>query len=140
VVASPLTGLVGRRVAARVLTTAGAVLVGLAMLALALLLRGEPAPALLALVLALVGVGEGMFMASITRRVIEGVPADRRAIANGLRSVLHNGALALSTALVLAVVLGADGRTGYVATAAALGIIGLLAALLSARRGRRERP
>ncbi|MCF7549607.1 MFS transporter [Pseudonocardia sp. WMMC193] len=135
VVASPATGLLGRWVSARVLTTTGAALVGVAMLGLAGLFTGRPAVVALVVLLTVSGFGEGVFMASITRRVIEGVPADRRAIANGFRSVLHNGALALSTACVLAVVLG-GGPDGYVVSAAALGVVGLLAALLSARRDR----
>ncbi|GAA4709178.1 MFS transporter [Pseudonocardia yuanmonensis] len=137
VVASPVTGMLARRISARVLTTVGALGVGFSMVALAGLLGGDPDVLGIALLLLLTGLGEGMFMASITRRVIDGVAPDRRAIANGFRSVLHNGALALSTAMVLAMVLGTPGNVaGYVVTAATLGITGLLAALLAARRVR----
>lgn len=135
VIASPVTGVLGRRISARVLTTTGAALVAVAMFGVAGAVGGGATPAVIALLLGLIGFGEGMFMASITRRVIDGVAPDRRAIANGFRSVLHNGALALSTALVLAVVLGSPGAvTGYAATAATLGTLGLVAALLAARR------
>ncbi|MFC5951541.1 MFS transporter [Pseudonocardia lutea] len=137
VVASPVTGMLARRISARALTTAGALGVGCSMVGLAGVLGAAPGVVGISLLLLLTGFGEGMFMASITRRVIDGVAPDRRAIANGFRSVLHNGALALSTALVLAVVLGAPGGVaGYVATAATLGVIGLVAALLAARRVR----
>ncbi|MWV48285.1 MFS transporter [Rathayibacter sp. VKM Ac-2803] len=143
-IGAPGAGWAGRWVSARALTIGGGVLVavGLGWLAVDFAVGAEPAwivPALIP-----VGLGEGIVMAALTRRVMQGVAADRRAVANGFRSVLHNGSLMLSTAAVFGVVTAFSGSgalagravgdpTGFVVAAAVLGlssVAGAVAAVL----------
>lgn len=155
-VGSPLSGALGRWLSPRILTSVGAATLtaGVAGLAGVFWLGATKGP-LLGLCLLLCGFGEGVFMAAITRSVMIGVAANRRAIANGFRSVLHNGALALSIAVVLLIVTAWTGpsytpvgdtateaRQGFVAAAlllSACGIAGCATSLTQRRRAPRRR-
>jgi len=108
-------GAVGARVPAWVLMAFGAGVLTLGAVGLAVTLHLQTIDLPLAPFLAACGLGEGVYMAAVTRSIMVGVPANRRAIANGFRSVLHNGALALSTAVVLLIVTAATGQSYAVA-------------------------
>lgn len=142
-VGAPAAGWVGRWVSARALTIAGGGLIAGALAALAFVFAVAADPLWITIALVLVGLGEGLFMASITRRVMHGVAADRRAIANGFRSVLHNGSLMLSTAAVFGAVTAFSGLaalagaavtdpTGFVVAAAVLAASALAGAIVAA--------
>ncbi|NQX25801.1 MFS transporter [Microbacteriaceae bacterium VKM Ac-2854] len=142
-VGAPAAGWVGRWVSARALTIAGGALIALALAALAVVFAADADPLWITVLLAVVGLGEGLFMASITRRVMHGVAADRRAIANGFRSVLHNGSLMLSTAVVFGTVTAFSGRAalagsavtdpaGFVLAAIVLALSALAGAIIAA--------
>ncbi|NQX14058.1 MFS transporter [Microbacteriaceae bacterium VKM Ac-2855] len=142
-VGAPAAGWAGRWISARALTIAGGGLIAVALGALAFVFAADADPLWIAPLLAVAGFGEGLFMASITRRVMHGVAADRRAIANGFRSVLHNGSLMLSTAVVFGAVTAFSGRaalagsavtdpTGFVVAAGVLAASALAGALVAA--------
>ncbi|WP_419222659.1 MFS transporter [Gordonia sp. CPCC 206044] len=144
--ASSVTGLLQRWLTARMLNVFGASVIGVSLLGLAVSFHVDSDAAWICAALVVAGIGEGLFMASITSRVMAGVPAHRRAVANGFRSTLHNGALAASAALVIATIsstvgndgggeanVAADSRLGFVTAAAVLGLCGLAGAALAAR-------
>lgn len=117
IIGAPAAGWVGRWVSARALTIAGGSVIAVALALLAVVFARGSDPLWISVLLPVVGFGEGLFMASITRRVMHGVAADRRAIANGFRSVLHNGSLMLSTAVVFGAVTAFSGRAALAGAA-----------------------
>ncbi|MGY4857451.1 MFS transporter [Cryobacterium sp. AP23] len=108
-------GALGARVPAWLLMACGAGVLTLGAIGLAAALHLQLLDLPLAPFLAACGLGEGVYMAAVTRSIMVGVPANRRAIANGFRSVLHNGALALSTAVVLLIITASTGQSYAVA-------------------------
>ncbi|SMH49515.1 Major Facilitator Superfamily protein [Rathayibacter oskolensis] len=142
-IGAPSAGWVGRWVPARALTVTGGVLVALGLAALAVEFAVGADPGWIVPGLIVIGLGEGFVMASITRRVMQGVAADRRAVANGFRSVLHNGSLMLSTAVVFGIVTAFSGAaalsggavadpTGFVIAAAVLALSSAAGAVAAA--------
>ncbi|WP_448332420.1 MFS transporter [Streptomyces sp. DSM 41534] len=108
---SPLAGHLSTRCPARTLASAGTATsaLGIALLALAL---GPPAPAgLTGLGLFLTGAGAGLFGVPNTDALLSLVPAYRRGIANGVRSLLQNTGYLISTVLTLTLVTG-HGQSG----------------------------
>ncbi|MFE4535214.1 MFS transporter [Streptomyces scopuliridis] len=106
--ASPAAGRLATRHPARLLASAGTALsaLGIALLVLALSL-GPPAPAgLIGLGLFLTGVGAGLFGVPNTGELMSLVPAHRRGIANGVRSILQNAGYLISSVVALALVAG----------------------------------
>ncbi|MEV7427603.1 MFS transporter [Streptomyces sp. NPDC091212] len=107
-VASPVAGRLATRHPARLLASAGTATsaLGIALLVLALWL-GPPAPiGLIGLGLFLTGVGAGLFGVPNTGELMSLVPAHRRGIANGVRSMLQNAGYLISSVLALALVSG----------------------------------
>lgn len=87
----------------RALTTAGMAVTACGLLGFALTLSPAAVPFwTVAPFLFLVGAGTGLFMTPSTSALMLGVPADRRGVANGLRSTTQNVGYLLSTALALA--------------------------------------
>ncbi|MFE3738131.1 MFS transporter [Streptomyces sp. NPDC059134] len=106
--AAPAAGRLATRRPARVLASAGTAVsaLGIALLVLALSL-GPPAPAgLIGSGLFLTGVGAGLFGVPNTGELMALVPAHRRGIANGVRSMLQNAGYLISSVLALALVAG----------------------------------
>ncbi|MFJ2556022.1 MULTISPECIES: MFS transporter [unclassified Streptomyces] len=106
--ASPVAGRLATRRPARLLSSAGTATsaLGIALLVLALSL-GPPAPTgLVGLGLFLTGVGAGLFGVPNTGELMSLVPAHRRGIANGVRSMLQNAGYLISSVLALALVAG----------------------------------
>lgn len=52
----------------------------------------------------MVGIGSGLFLTPNTSAIMSSVPPHRRGIANGVRSMLQNASMVVSTALSLAIV------------------------------------
>ncbi len=102
-VASPLAGMYADRHGSRALASIG-MLVTAAGLAGMTTLQVSSAYGQSALWLAMVGIGSGMFNSPNTAAMMGVVPAKRRGIAAGARTLLQNTGAVLSIAFVLAVV------------------------------------
>ncbi|MGH3096278.1 MAG: DHA2 family efflux MFS transporter permease subunit [Streptosporangiales bacterium] len=105
--ASPVAGRLAIRLPARVVSTAGLFLSAASLAALAFLIGPNMSELAIALLLAVIGIGSGLFLTPNTSSIMAGVPAGRRGVANGVRSMLQNAARVTSTALVLAIITGA---------------------------------
>ncbi len=109
-VASPLAGRYADRHGSRALAAAGMLITALG---LALMTRLGVGSAFVesAIALAIVGIGSGTFMSPNTAAMMGAVPAERRGVAAGARTVLQNTGAILSIAFVLAVVTAAVPKT-----------------------------
>ena len=105
-VASPLAGVWADRHGSRALSAAG-MLVSAAGLALMTTLAVHTAYWQSSLWLLLVGVGSGMFNSPNTAAMMGAVPAHRRGIAAGARTMLQNTGAVISIAFVMAIVTAA---------------------------------
>lgn len=105
-IASPVAGRLAVRVPARVLSTVGLAVVAAALAALAVVISPEMGYPALTGILLVIGLGSGFFLSPNTSSIMASVPADRRGIANGMRSTLQNAGYVSSTALTLAIVTG----------------------------------
>ena len=105
-IASPLAGIYADRHGSRMLASLG-MLVSAIGLAGMTTLQVHSAYAQSALWLALVGVGSGMFNSPNTAAMMGTVPAYRRGIAAGARTLVQNTGAVLSIAFVLAIVTSA---------------------------------
>ena len=105
-VASPLAGIYADRHGSRALAAAG-MLVSAAGLAAMTTLQVHTPYWQSALWLAMVGVGSGMFNSPNTAAMMGVVPAHRRGIAAGARTLLQNTGAVLSIAFVLAIITSA---------------------------------
>jgi MFS family permease len=102
-VASPLAGIYADRHGSRALAALGMVTVGIG-LALMTTLEVHTAYWESALWMTIVGVGSGMFNSPNTAAMMGVVPAKRRGVAAGARTLLQNTGAVLSIAFVLAIV------------------------------------
>jgi EmrB/QacA subfamily drug resistance transporter len=105
-IASPLAGLWADRHGSRALAATG-MLVGAAGLALMTLLEPHSPYWQSSLYLLLVGIGSGMFNSPNTAAMMGTVPAERRGIAAGARTVVQNTGAVISIAFVIAVITAA---------------------------------
>jgi EmrB/QacA subfamily drug resistance transporter len=105
-IASPLAGIYADRHGSRALAAAG-MLVSAAGLAAMTTLEVHTAYWQSALWLGLVGIGSGMFNSPNTAAMMGVVPAHRRGVAAGARTLLQNTGAVLSIAFVLAIVTSA---------------------------------
>jgi MFS family permease len=105
-IASPLAGIWADRRGSRTLAALGMLVSAFALAAMTTL--GQHSPYWqTALWLGLVGIGSGMFNSPNTAAMMGTVPANRRGIAAGARTMLQNTGAVLSIAFVLAVVTAA---------------------------------
>jgi MFS family permease len=102
--ASPVAGGLAHRYSARVLCTGGLALTGVGLVGLAAILRPHLPYALMALVLLVIGAGSGLFLTPNTSSIMASIPARRRGIANGIRSMMQNSGYVVSVALSLAII------------------------------------
>jgi EmrB/QacA subfamily drug resistance transporter len=105
-IASPIAGIYADRHGSRTLAALG-MLVSAAGLAAMTTLEVHTAYWQSALWLALVGIGSGMFNSPNTAAMMGVVPAQRRGIAAGARTLLQNTGAVLSIAFVLAIITSA---------------------------------
>ncbi|NQX14063.1 MFS transporter [Microbacteriaceae bacterium VKM Ac-2855] len=115
VITSPLAGALARWFSSRTVSSVGCALSAVGYGLVALSFTGGAGAALVAGLL-LVGAGNGIFTAPNTAAIMSGLPGSRRGIANGVRSVLFNGAQTTGTAVALLLVsagLAAVGIDGY---------------------------
>ena len=102
-VAAPLAGRIADRHGSRMLAALGMALTA-AGLALMTTLGAHSSYALSAAWLALVGIGSGVFNSPNTSAMMGAVPANRRGVAAGTRTMLQNTGAVISISFVLAVV------------------------------------
>jgi MFS family permease len=105
-VASPVAGIWADRHGSRMLSAAGMLLSAVGLAAMTTLQVDSPYWQS-SLWLALVGIGSGMFNSPNTAAMMGAVPAKRRGIAAGARTMLQNTGAVLSIAFVLAIVTAA---------------------------------
>lgn len=105
-VASPVAGVVGRRIAAQRLATAGLGITAGGLVVLLVTLGGGGAGPGFAVGMLVVGVGVGVFQTPNTTSILAGVSSERRGIANGIRSMSQNTGTLVGTALGLVVLTG----------------------------------
>jgi EmrB/QacA subfamily drug resistance transporter len=102
-VSSPLAGIWADRYGSRLLSTSGMVLTGGALAAMTTLQPASPYWQS-SLWLALVGIGSGMFNSPNTAAMMGTVPAHRRGIAAGTRTMVQNTGAVISIAFVMAII------------------------------------
>lgn len=112
-VASPLTGWLGRRFDQRLLALWGSAVTAGGLLVLLLTLGPTPPYSVLAAGMALCGLGTGVFLTSNTTAIMARAPESRLGIVNGVRLMVQNCGIVIGTALTLALItspLDAAGR------------------------------
>lgn len=122
VVTSPLSGWMARTFAPRAVSSAGCAASAAGYLLLLVSMDGDAPGAAFYAGLVLAGAGNGIFTAPNTAAIMADLPAWRRGIANGVRSVMFNSAQTMGTAVVLVVIstgLAAAGHASYDAVAGA---------------------
>ncbi len=102
--ASPLAGRLAIRYSVRSLATAGVLASAAGLLTLAPTLSATMPYPVLGVTLFVIGAGSGLFLTPNTSSIMANVPAERRGIANGVRSMLQNTGFVVSTALTLAII------------------------------------
>jgi EmrB/QacA subfamily drug resistance transporter len=140
IVAAPLAGRLAVHLPSRLLSSSGAALHAVALLVLAVTIGRDLNPVVAACCLAAIGVGSSFFSTPNTHQIMASVPADRRGVANALRSTIQNASGLAGTAFVLAII---GGSTIHVttapgpfrATALALFLACTLATVVSLTRG-----
>jgi EmrB/QacA subfamily drug resistance transporter len=105
-VASPIAGRIADRHGSRVLAALGMAISAVALAGMTTLGVGT-SYWVSALWLALVGVGSGVFMSPNTAAMMASVPANRRGVASGARTMLQNMGAVLSISFVMAVITSA---------------------------------
>jgi EmrB/QacA subfamily drug resistance transporter len=109
-VSSPLAGIWADRHGSRMLAASGMLVSAVALAGMTTL--GESSPYWEStLWLGLVGIGSGMFNSPNTAAMMATVPAQRRGIASGARTMLQNTGAVISIAFVLAIVTAAVPKT-----------------------------
>ena len=103
-IASPLTGYLGRSYDQRRVSTWGSVVTTGGLVVLLLSLRASPSYVVIALGLLLSGLGTGIFLTANTTAIMSRAPADRLGIVNGVRLMVQNCGIVIGTALVLALI------------------------------------
>ncbi|WP_040536627.1 MFS transporter [Gordonia namibiensis] len=104
VIAASAAGWLVIRIAPRTLAATGMALNTVGVLGVAVVLSADGSLPVTALFLFLIGTGIGLFMTPSTSVLMLTVPAQRRGIANGMRSTLQNVGNLLSTAIVVAII------------------------------------
>jgi EmrB/QacA subfamily drug resistance transporter len=106
ILAAPIAGRLARNMTPKLLSTSGLVILAVGLILLMLGLEAGPDYGLVAVGLFAVGAGSGSFLIPNTNDIMQGVNADRRGVANALRSMLQNTGTLLSSGLSLAIVTG----------------------------------
>jgi MFS family permease len=109
-ISSPLAGILADRHGSRMLAAAG-MLVGGAGLAAMTTLQADSPYWQSTIWLLLVGIGSGMFNSPNTAAMMGTVPAYRRGIAAGARTMLQNTGAVISIAFVIAIITAAVPKT-----------------------------
>jgi MFS family permease len=103
-IASPLTGYLGRRGDQRRLSTWGSVVTTGGLFVLLLTVGGAGSYAVVAFGLLMCGLGTGVFLTSNTTAIMARAPENRLGIVNGVRLMVQNCGIVIGTALTLALI------------------------------------
>jgi EmrB/QacA subfamily drug resistance transporter len=104
IVAAPAAGRLASRYSSQVLSSCGLGLHAVALLGLALSFAARPSLLVTSACLATIGIGSALFMTPNNHAIMSSVTADRRSIANAVRSTIQNASGLTGNALVLAIV------------------------------------
>ncbi|MFC0212274.1 MFS transporter [Paenibacillus chartarius] len=104
ILASPIVGALSSRYSTLALSTSGLLMASIGMLLLSVHTGVEASYWWIAAGQFLVGFGSGMFMTPNTKSIMLTVPPEKRGVANGLRSMLQNIGVVISTAMSLMLV------------------------------------
>ncbi|MBU3157522.1 MFS transporter [Clostridium estertheticum] len=102
-IVSPFSGWLSDKYGVRILSSVGLLIsaVGLAGL---MVIKPDTPIVELVIWMSIMGFGSGMFFAPNTSAIMGGVPADKRGIAAGLRTMLTNAGMVLSIAICMAII------------------------------------
>ena len=102
-IVSPFSGWLSDKYGVRILSSVGLLIsaVGLAGL---MIIKPDTPIVELVIWMSIMGFGSGMFFAPNTSAIMGGVPADKRGIAAGLRTMLTNAGMVLSIAICMAII------------------------------------
>jgi len=102
-VVSPFSGWLSDKYGVRILSSVGLVIsaVGLAGL---IVIKADTPIIELVIWMSIMGLGSGMFFAPNTSAIMGGVPADKRGIAAGVRTMMTNAGMVLSIAICMAII------------------------------------
>jgi EmrB/QacA subfamily drug resistance transporter len=103
-IASPLAGWLAARWSARLVSTAGIVITGISLTYLGIWLQPDLPAAAFGVALFGMGFGSGIFFTPNTGSIMSGVDAQRRGIANGVRSTMQNTGFLIGTAISLVLI------------------------------------
>lgn len=100
---SPISGYLSDKHGARVLSTLGLVISSVGLLGMMTISSNTSIFELVVLML-IMGAGSGLFFTPNTSSVMNNVPADKRGIAAGVRTMMNNGGNVLSIAISMAII------------------------------------
>jgi len=102
-IVSPFSGWLSDKYGVRILSSVGLVIsaVGLAGL---IVIKADTPIIELVIWMSIMGLGSGMFFAPNTSAIMGGVPADKRGIAAGVRTMMTNAGMVLSIAICMAII------------------------------------
>ena len=103
-IASPLTGYLGRSQDQRRLSTWGSIVTTVGLLVLLLTVGGSGSYPVVATGLLMCGLGTGVFLTSNTTAIMARAPENRLGIVNGVRLMVQNCGIVIGTALTLALI------------------------------------
>jgi EmrB/QacA subfamily drug resistance transporter len=101
---SPIAGRLATKYSARLLSTLGLVISTIGLIILMSTLNYNTPYWITGFSMLLVGFGSGMFLTPNTTTIMSSVPANRRGVANGLRSLLNNMGQIVSTTMSLMII------------------------------------
>jgi len=102
-IVSPFSGWLSDRYGVRILSSVGLVISAIGLAGL-MMIRVDTSTVELVIWMSIMGLGSGMFFAPNTSAIMGGVPADKRGIAAGLRTMLTNAGMVLSIAISMAII------------------------------------
>jgi MFS family permease len=119
-IAGPTSGYLSDRFGARILSTAGMVLLCASFLGL-MVLPVDFSYTWFAVLLVISGLGQGMFSAPNTSAIMSSVPASSRGVASGMRSTFQNSGTSLSIGVFFSLMIA--GLAGTLPTTLSAGLI-----------------
>jgi EmrB/QacA subfamily drug resistance transporter len=103
IVVAPVCGWLSDRMGARILSSLGLFVSAIGLLGL-MRIRPDTSYMELAIWMVITGIGSGMFFPPNNKSIMEAVPAEKRGIAGGVRTMINNVGMVISLALSMAVI------------------------------------
>lgn len=102
-IVSPFSGWLSDKYGVRILSSVGLVISAVGLAGLIVIKADTPIIELI-IWMSIMGLGSGMFFAPNTSAIMGGVPADKRGIAAGVRTMMTNAGMVLSIAICMAII------------------------------------